>query len=228
MKNVLIIGGTSVGPREKMNIEALLLKQMGYDVTVHFTAQDTTEIENQIKWFEEKGIISYGEIFDEIDWERLGKELKTHQNIIVKTNAVILPALDFAKVYGRDVWCAIDANSDAAFIEQCDYTFKMEPQYGFNEGANKMCVTFKPDGSIHYFERDIDSRNYRIEVGDSGLGAFDLGVFMCGFIYAFDQGEHTDQCLKYGFAVQDAIQKGTPIDIENLHSISEVPLQALE
>ncbi|MDW7662383.1 MAG: hypothetical protein SCL54_13260, partial [Bacillota bacterium] len=91
MKNVLIIGGTSVTPREKMNIEALLLRQMGYDVTVHFTAQDSDEIETQKKWLDENGIASYGEISDQIDWERLGKELKTHQNIIVKTNSMILP-----------------------------------------------------------------------------------------------------------------------------------------
>lgn len=228
MKNVLIIGGTSVTPREKMNIEALILKQMGYDVTVHFTAQDTVEIEQQKKWLDENGIVSYGEISDQIDWERLGKELKTHQNIIVKTNAMILPALDFAKVYGRDVWCAIDANSDAAFMDQCDYTFKMGTSCELSESANKMCVTFKPDGSIQYFERDTDSRSYKIEVGISDWSAFELGVFMCGFIYAFDKGEYTDQCLKYGLAVQNAIQKGTPLDIENLISISEVPLQALE
>jgi hypothetical protein len=228
MKNVLIIGGTSVTPREKMNIEALLLRQMGYDVTVHFTAKDSDEIEIQKKWLDENGIVSYGEISDQIDWERLGKELKTHQNIIVKTNSMILPALDFAKVYGRDVWCAIDLNSDSAFIDQCDYTFRLDTTCEICESVNKMCVTFKPDGSIHYFERDIDSRNYKIEVGTSDWSTFDLGVFMCGFIYAFDKGEYTDQCLKYGLAVQDTIKKGTTLDIENLISISEVPLQALE
>lgn len=228
MKNVLIIGGTSVTPREKMNIEALLLKQMGYDVTVHFTAQDIAEIEAQNKWLDENGVVSYGEISDQIDWERLGKELKTHQNIIVKTNAMILPALDFAKVYGRDVWCAIDENSDSAFLDQCDYTFRMDTSFEMGESVNKMCVTFKTDGSIHYFGRDSESRSYKIEVGTSDWSSFELGVFMCGFIYAFDKGEYTDQCLKYGLAVQEAIQKGTPLDIENLLSISEMPLHALE
>ncbi len=228
MKNVLIIGGTSVEPKEKTNIEALILKQMGYDVTVHFTVQDATEIEEQKRWLDENGIVSYGEISDQIDWERLGKELKTHQNIIVKTNAIILPALDLAKVYGRDVWCAIDSNSDSAFIDQCDHTFRLDTSCRFNESVNKMCVNFKQDGSIHYFERGGIDRYYKIEVGTSDWSAFDLGVFMCGYIYAFDKGEYTDQCLKYGLAVQAAIQKGTPLDIENMLSTSEVPLRALE
>lgn len=228
MKNVLIIGGTSEEPREKTNIEALLLKQMGYDVTVHFTAPDESEIEKLKIWLDENDIVSYGEISDQIDWKRLGKELKTHQNIIVKTNATILPALDFAKVYGRDVWCAIDSNSDPAFVDQCDYTFRIGNPCDFDENASKMCVTLKQDGMIHYHERGTESMNFKLEVENLDWSSYDLGIFMCGFIYAFDKGEYANQCLKYGLAVQDTIKKGTPLDIENILSISEVPLQALE
>lgn len=228
MKNVLIIGGTSVGPRDEMNMEALLLKQMGYNVTVHFTAPDVAEIEKQRKWMNENDIVSYGEIPDQIDWERLGKELKIHQYIIVKTNAFILPALDFAKVYGRDVWCAFDADSDAEFVDQCDYTFRIDTSCDFDENATKMCVTLKQDGLIHYHERGIEAMEFKFEAGNLNWNSYDLGLFMCGFIYAYDKGEHTDQCLKYGLAVQKTTKKGIPLDMENLISISEVPLHALE
>jgi hypothetical protein len=228
MKNVLIIGGTSAGPREETNIEALLLRKMGYNVTVHFTAPDWDEIEALKTWLNENGIVSYGEISEQIDWVRLGKELKIHQNIIVKTNVSILPALDFAKVYGRDVWCAIDSDSDAAFVDQCDYTFRIGMSCDFDESANKMCVTLKPDGLIHYYERGIDALDFKLEVENLDWNSHDLGIFMCGFIYAFDKGEYTDQCLKFGLAVHDQIKKGTPFDIETISTISEVPLQALE
>jgi hypothetical protein len=228
MKNVLIIGGTSVEPKEKENLEALLLKKLGYNVTVHFTATDESSIEKLNAWFSENGIISYGEIVTAIDWERLGKELKTHQHIIVKTNAIILPALDLAKVYGRDVWCTIDSDTESVFANQCDYTFKLSEPFNCNFGTNKMCVSFREGGHIHYYERGIDALNFKIEGGTADWNSYDLGAFMSGFIYAFDKGEYTHQCLKYGFAVRNKMKKGTPVDVENIFSTEEMLLQALE
>lgn len=220
MNNILMMGF-------ELNMDNLTIarffKHMGHDVTFQYIEREEMLLDEYSNLITELGIHCYGNKPDEMDWDLLSKELKTHTIVLMNPQLSETPAYDYARVYGRDVWCAVP---DKDLHVTCDILFACSGEEMFDMPVEKReCVLVHDGYYIDYLSREGEIIKYQTNIE---VEPKQMLVLMAGYIVALDKGAYVEEAMRSGLAMINWLQEENPLDFKEFPSNQGIEVKILE
>jgi hypothetical protein len=220
MNNILMMGFEL---NRKYTSIAELFRHLGHDVTFQYIENKDFEDLKLLDSMQDIGIHCHGNNLDTMDWDLLAKELKTHTIVIMDPQLSETPAYDYARVYGRDVWCAVP---NEAFHVTCDLLFaKCQSNRCSTPIDKRECVLVRDDLQIDYCSRDGEIVRYLTNID---VEPASMLHFMAGYIIEIEKGVYVEEAILAGLAMARNLQEENPLELKEIPSTQGIQVQILE
>lgn len=182
MNNILMIGYDL----EPLTLKiANLFKHYGYTVTIQYFGKGSENLEIE-------GLNGYVDTMAQMDWDRLSKELKTHAVVVMHERMNHTKVYDYAKVYGRDVWCCLTEPLETGETVTCDFLVMPYSEQGSRLTGLKNLLEIKDGKQVYCTNQSGETEIYNL---NEALSQSEYPLFMVRYMHGYQIGQYPQETI---------------------------------